>query len=186
MATLVADLLTEIYRRTRDPNRTATPEALGIQFLSQAQEVLNVYLKSTLDTVTFTLSANRLLYQLSTEMPDCARVEAVRVGTRDLVELPWTQLWQLDKQWFRRIDSANLLQHWARVGRDMLVVYPGPLTAMDVSIVCTPFLGPLTALTDEILLRHEFFPMLLDLTEALFLLRLRIIAGGSASMVNGA
>lgn len=175
MAT-VDDLLTELYRRTRDPSRSATPENLGIQLLSLAQQVVNIGTKSQLQTLPFTLTQSRLLYQISVEIPDCARLEAIRLDTQDLTEVPWRDLWCIDHLWFRKIVPSLGAQrgHWAKIGRDLFAVYPGPTVDTDVHLIYTPILGTLVSLTDPITIRNEFFPLLLDLTEAMFLFRLRM------------
>jgi hypothetical protein len=104
-------------------------------------------------------------------------MEAIRIGTQDLTELPdWRDLFHIDHLWFRRIVPSIGTQrvHWAKIGRDMFVVYPGPTVATDVTLVYTPYLADLAFTTDTITIRNEFFPLLLDLTEALFLFRLRL------------
>lgn len=186
MAT-VDDILDEIYRRTRDPDRVATPEALGIEFVNQAQRAVNLAVRSQVAVASLTLPTGQLIYQIS-NMPalnSAARIEGVRIKnadtddrpTRDLVEVSWQGLWQINAHWFR---ATGPLSHWARIGRDMFAVYPGPAVDTPVYIVNTTITAALTTVTDTIVLRNEFFPFLLDLTEALFLLRLRLIGSSSA------
>lgn len=188
MAT-VDDILTEIYRRTRDPDRVATPEALGIQLLSEAQNAVNLAVKSQVSNTTITLNSHRLLYKISEMVLNipCARLEAVRIKvnpdfaeiSKDLVEVPWQDLWRIDLHWFRTVGEPK---HWAKIGRDLFVIYPGPTEDRLAAVAFTHFIGPLTALDEDISLRTEFFPLLLDLTEALFLLRLRLVGAASSAL----
>lgn len=164
------DLLTELYRRTRDPDRVATPEALALDLLGRAQQACNLFTRSTIETADFTLKESRLLYSISIELPACARLEGVRIGTKDLTEVPWTSIKQIDHHWFR---TTGPLAHWAKVGRDLWAIYPGPEADTGVTMVYTKMLDPFADTTEDITIRSEFFPLLLDLTEALMLIYLR-------------
>jgi hypothetical protein len=90
--------------------------------------------------------------------------------------VPWTEFWRIRHTWFRATGDAP--QHWAKIGRNLFVVYPAPLTSLVVEITYVAILDTVTRLTDAILLRNEFLPLLLDLVEALFLFRLRYFGEG--------
>lgn len=171
------DILVEVYRICRDPGRTGTTEAVALKMLSHAQRAINIFSRSVVSSVSLTTTAANAIYPVPVTL---GRVDLVRDGTKDLPRLTMPQLWSRDKDWPSVVGTAFVA--WARLGRGLIAVIPPKAAGSTVTLVGPTNLPDLAAITTPLLVRDDQLENLVELTEAMFTLRLRLFPAFQAVM----
>ena len=166
-------LLDVLARRVRDPGNIAHPRDFARDVLSRCQQALNAGLGFVTREDTLILDAvTPQVYNLTAKLPNAIRLLAIREGTRQLAKVGWMMLGAVDSRWPLRVGAT--FTAWSLIGRDRLLLYPsvsqtgGRETMTVVSVGLTT---ALTADTTELQLPNHTHTLLLDLAEAVLLLR---------------
>ena len=173
MPNTAATLLDILARRVRDPSNVAHPRDFARDVLSRCQRVLNASLELVTREDTLVLAAGTpQVYNVTATLPNAIRLVAIREGTRQLARVDWAMLGAADPGWPLRL--ADSFVAWSLVGRDRLLLYPGvPQTGgrETVTVVSVGLTTVLSADTTELQLPNHTHTLLLDLAEAVLLLR---------------
>lgn len=165
-------LIDEVARRLRDTTNTAYPRATVLNVLNRVQDALNVRLGLVHATATFS-TGNQALYLTSAIATNYAYpVQMFDVSGRELDLVPFDRLTQQDDRWLRT--EGTRPEFYAPIGRELLAIGPIPRTPMTLTL---RYIKHPTALVDAAAplwdLPDEHKPLLLDLAEAVLLLRAR-------------
>lgn len=165
-------LITEVARRLRDTTNTAYPRATILNAINRVQDAMNVRLGLVHASTTF-VTSNTALYSTSAIATDYAYpVQMYDQNQRELNLLAFERLTQQDEEWLRSF--GNRPEFYAPIGRELLAVSPIPYVPMTLTL---RYVKHPTALADAGAplwdLPDEHKPLLLDLVEALMLLRAR-------------
>jgi len=171
-------LITELGRRLRDPANFAHSSAVLTRFLDHTQRLVNYHFSLILNTTAFIPSARRTLYLNSAISANIAHIETVRQGGRELFEVPWHSLVHNDPKWYRAVGKRY--EMFARVGNDMVVIYPSLATPLSVDVVYTRNPAALTGAPGDVTVPNEYVTIVSDMTEVLALLRGRRLAEANA------
>ena len=165
-----------VLRRARDAGAIGTTRAEARLLLSIAHRLYVAKERLVLDQATFTTSPRRLVYDLAELTSDitnapiqCVHVDAMLLGSRVLPRTTWTSLVQTDRRWLRRMGGSPVL--WAPYGRDHVILYPGTAATTTVVLRYVPLATALATDDDIFAVREDRLPAILDLAEALLLLR---------------
>lgn len=162
-------LVTQLGRKLRDPTNFAHSSAVLTRFLDHAQRLINYHFSLIINTTAFTPSAGRTLYQNSAVSANIARIEMIRQGGRNLIEVPWHSLVHNSERWYR--GQGQRYDLFARIGNDMFVLLPALAVPQEVDVVYTRNTAALTGLAGDITIPDEYVPLLEDFVETLALLR---------------
>lgn len=169
---VAGDLVSDLARRVRDPQNTAHTRATVRDILDRAQVLLVRYYGVLIRERVFTHTVSRCLYEL--DPADTLRILDIFLDTTEkrLFPVQWPQLFhQAGPLWWRTTVDGDPTT-WAYVGTKHFVIWPAPFdTAVDVIIREQHRPAALTADTVTIELPDEHVPALMDLAEALILLR---------------
>lgn len=165
-------LIDEVARRMRDTSNTAYPRATVLNILNRVQDAINVRLGLVHATATFATS-NTALYSTSTIASNYAYpVQMFDAEGRELDLVPFDRLTQQDDRWLRL--RGQRPEFFSPIGRELLAVGPVPFSASTLTL---RYIKHPTALADAGAplwdLPDEHKPLLLDLVEAVLLLRAR-------------
>jgi len=168
-------LVTKVATRARDASNIVHSRATVVAVMSQAQRVVNTRLRSFVKTATVTPVARKVLYQPADIAADALFPIAIRAGVRDLSQVCWMGLVANDSRWLRSAGSEP--QVFATIGRSIFAVVPAYTgIPQDLTIVYVPALDDLIDLAADFpVIADEHVPMMLDLTEALLLMRARVL-----------
>lgn len=170
MAT-AGQLVSEVLRRTRDEQASATSRATVRDLLDRSQVLLVRHYSAIIQQRTFTSTANQLVYDVDASA--VLRIVDVYIANVRLSPVRWPSLFaQEGPLWWRRIATTRP-RVWAHLGTRHFIMYPASIATFTVTIreVIRPI--ALSADSVDVELPSEFHPALLDLTEALVLLRRR-------------
>ena len=162
-----------ISRRVRDPNNTATPRADVLTIIDHVQRAFAVMFDIVVDSASFNTSANQLVYQLSSVLPEAAKMLYLYDGDRQLTFVPYPQLQTIDGGWFRRIGQQH--QAWSMVGRDQLIVYPATVTVTSLTATYVKITDTLASEASPVEIAEDELPLLFDFAELLLLAKSRQI-----------
>lgn len=172
---LGAPLVTTILDRARDPQGIATTRAQCLSLASTCQQVTNGAVGDVIVSASLTLQPRTLIYQLSTYIPDCLKVQTVRdLSNRELswIEGGVNELAQINLSWIFQV--ANQPRCWTTAGRDLLILYPGVNTLTTVTVVYTQITPALlNENNDSTVVANETDYAVMTLTELLLLLKAR-------------
>jgi hypothetical protein len=171
------DILIEVYRICRDPGRTGTTEAVALKMLSHAQRAVNLFSRSYVTSYTLATVGGQAIYNTPANL---GRVDLVRDGTKDIPRLTMPQLWSRDKDWPSASGSGFVA--WARLGRGLVAIIPTKVAGSTVTLIGPANLADLTTINDTLLVRDDQMENLVELTEAMFTLRLRLFPAFQAVM----
>lgn len=173
MAQSVGTLSRQVSTRARDPLQTGTASADVINLLSFSQQVVNGIMNDVTGTAPLTLQPNQVIYQLSNIINVAVRVLAIRDASgRDLQPFDdFAGLCQVNTGWPSAVSDAP--RSYALCGRDLLIIYPGVKTAQTLTVIFGALTFPLLVPTDTTQVTNDDDDALLDLTEALLLLKAR-------------
>lgn len=139
--------------------------------LSHCQRLINARLRRVLITNALTVHAIRLLYPVDSELPDALRIESVRYNGRDLDRVLWPTLGHMSFNWFREVGAQP--ETFSQLGHNLLVIHPALLENNSVDVIATKLTTALAADTDPVDLPDEDLPNVMDLAEAVLMLRER-------------
>ena len=180
MSALLSTAISDILARVRDPSATAHSRALVRELLSEAQRLVNGGLRSVIDSASLTTSAGRQVYAIEAALGSALRITGVRDAGRDLVPVDWRCLDMARRDWWRRVAPQH--QVFSLVGRDLLLLHPAKDADSTVTVFYVKKTAAFTAETDRTELPDGGDPALLDLVEALLLLRGRRLDALGAPM----
>ena len=163
----VSELLSALSLRLRGP---AHSEVLMKAILTHCQRIVNSHIRTVLKTDTLSTNPHQQVYSMAL-MPDALRVESVQEGNRDLAPIMWDSLGEMDRKWFRRV--ASRFETFSKIGRNVLVINPAKPEASSVSVISTKLTAALSVPTDVVELDDQDLLPVLDLAEAVLLVRER-------------
>lgn len=165
------ELVDEVLRRVRDPQGTANPRATVRNLLDRAQ-VLFVRATTTLIIETpVTAFADQLLYTIDPQQ--VLRILDIFNADRRLWPVRWPQMFnQLGPLWWRQVSTSGPTV-WCPLSTIHYAIYPG--FEADDTLTLRVQQRPATLDTDDVPMDipNEFYPRVVDFTEALVLLRQR-------------
>lgn len=182
MAEVAGTLIDSVLERIRDDIGVGTSRTLTRTTLSSAQRFVNAWLRNVFSTVTLTTYPHQQLYATTAGgLEGLTRIEAVRDGDRNLQRIDdWRELSHISTGWFRDVSDQH--EVWSMLGRGVLIVYPAKTTTSSVDVIGSKLT---TALSTEMVatdIQDDRLQTLLDLTEAVLLLRGRNLPVAAAKI----
>lgn len=176
----VAELQQQLALRIRGETSGATYSTeLGRRILSLGQQVLSIGSKLVITSGTLPVEKQRQIFPIRDYLADVGQVLAVRDGNRDLDFMTnWRELLYSDRSWFRRIGPKH--KSFALVGHDLIIVHPARPINTTLTVVYSKLTTEFTSEGDTVELPDDDTPKLLELAEALLLLRERRLDSISA------
>jgi hypothetical protein len=171
------DVLVEVFRITRDPGRTGTTPEVALKMLSHAHRAINIFSRSHVSSVVLPTVGSQPIYLVPSTL---GRVDLIRDGTKDIPRLTMPQLWSRDKGWPSSVGTSFVA--WARLGRGLIAIIPVKAAGSTVTLVGPTNFADLTDIGDALLVRDDQMENLVELTEAMFTLRLRLFPAFQAVM----
>ena len=169
---VVGPLVTELLKRIRDPEGLGTTRTFARKILGYAQQLVNGAVSSRIEVREVATEPRRLIYKLTDLAPNAIKVLKVTDGERDVTKLSsWKQLAHIDRQWSRRLSTR--FQAFAMIGNDLIVIYPAKPEASTVRLRYSVATDLFTQDADVLCIQDEYVPLLLDVAEAILLLRKR-------------
>lgn len=177
-------LVTQLARRVRDTTNFAHARTFLLETLNRCNRALNAAIQAEIDTTLIVSVPGRVLYRIPDDFSGATnilRVIGVRdLAGRDLQNIDFDQLVENDPEWLHRTGARPEL--FARVGRDLLVVYPAQTAPAELLVAVY------VQLPDDLLddsgetpsVPFERASILLDLAEVVVYLRGRIFLPESA------
>lgn len=169
----LAALIDSISRRVRDASNTAHSRALIQDTITRCASAINTRQEYILDNVTLTVAtAHKALYRVEAELGSLSRITEVAVYDDALEEVdPWRDLWKHSPTWLT--DTSDVPLAWAAIGRDLIGIWPAPVSNIPVTFTGVRGTFQATLETEETGLREEDDDIVKELTQALILLRQR-------------
>lgn len=171
MAETAGNLTSELLIRVRDPQGSIRNRVFARDILDRCQKIINASQALVIASQSFALEQSRLVYDVSGTITDLVEVRAVRWQDRDLDETTLTELKGYSRTWFR--DTADDPLAFARVGRDLLIIYPAPNAVINVDVIYTKLTTDFTAESIAIELSADNVDIMLDLAEIILLMQQR-------------
>ena len=172
MAQTAATLLDIVALRVRDPSNTAHSRSTVLGLLSDAQRLVNGIAEEVVATATLTVPPYRTILPVEENLATCLRLTGMRDESgRSLTPVPWRALAHANRAWWRA--TASRSRCWSTIGRDLVVVTPA---APDTQTLTAVFVTKTTALATEATVTevtNATDAAIMDLTEALLLLKSR-------------
>src|SRR5262245_36284584 len=182
MAEECGPLIDVLLQRTRDPQGTANTRLFVRTILSMAQQLTNAGIKAIIDELPLVTEPMRQVYPIKDLLPVSANIVAVREEGRDLKEVDWRTLAQVDRQWPRRTGSR--FETYSLVGRDLLIVHPALPETSHVDVHYAILTAELTSESTRTELHDDFVPVVLDLAETVLLMRGRQFDQANAALLR--
>lgn len=144
-----------------------------LRLISKVQQIVNAGTGLVRETTTLQTRRYMQMYDVRDDLPNQVSMRAVRDnGTYDTEHmLSWKELMFRNRRWFRRISSR--FESFAMLGTDLLLIHPGKAQDDVATVVYTKLTVPLAVLSDAIELPVERTALVVDIVEALLLLRER-------------
>ncbi len=162
-------LINELAVRLRDPSNVAYPRATVLNVLNYVQYAVNVRLGLVHNTATLT-TGNQALYATTSFATDYIYpVQIFDANNEEIDLVPYTTLVHQDRDWLRAQGNRVLIA--APIGRELLALTPIPYQPQTLTI---RYVKKPKALADDAGTADwpdEYKPLVLDLAEALLLLR---------------
>jgi hypothetical protein len=171
MGTLAGNaLIDELSRRLRDLTSTGYPRADILDIVNRTQRAINARL-GLVHTSTAFSTGETPLYSVDAIATNIVRVVDVRDDDRPLQRVPWPQLVHQDSKWIRLRGTPEV---WSPIGRTMIAVIPTPYITRSLTAVSIKMTSNLADAGAPLLdIPDDFKPILLDLAEAVLLVRAR-------------
>jgi hypothetical protein len=138
-----------------------------LRILSECQRCLNYQVAAVLDEVLITTVPGQVFYPIEANAPTIQRILSIKDGTRDLDEVPWKSLVELDVEVLNEVEAQH--SRYALVGRDLVVIHPQTNLANTLTLVGVKVCVALTTETQVLELRDDFVPRLLAYVEGVLL-----------------
>lgn len=169
----IGDAIDSISRRVRDASNTAHTRAFIRDIYTRCASVINTRQEYILDNITrSTATGGKALYVVETEIGTFSRITEVEANGQALEEVdPWRNLWKLSPSWLT--DTATAPLAWAAIGRDLLAIWPAPVSNVVLTFTGVRGTFQSSAETEETGLREEDDDIVRELATALILLRQR-------------
>lgn len=168
-------LVNTILDRARDPQGIATSQQICFSLASTAQQVVNGSTGDVIVSNPLYVQPRTPIYQLSAFFTDLVDVKTVQdTSGRDLspIEGGADELAAISYTWIADIGQPRA---WAKIGKDLLVIYPSPpISSIQVNVFYTrliPVMGSLVS--DTTTVPNETDYAVMTLTEILLLLKAR-------------
>lgn len=169
-----AGVLTDnLLRRLRDPSAIGLQREFVRRVLSHSQRLVNASERKCKETLTFETQPLQQFYKIQENFSHAIRIEFIRENERDLRKTDIRALAQIDTQWFRR--TAIRFEHFALVGRDLLVIYPAKRIVSSVDVVYTKLTDALDEDAAEIEIPDDDMVQASDLAQIILLCKMRKI-----------
>ena len=181
MATISTQaIITEVGNRLRDPSNFAHPRATVLDILSRVQRCLSIGLRLKITSASFAPTARRCLYEITEIASDIGRIVGVRDLGRDLAEVPFAALGDNDTDWLRR--EGPQPEVFSTIGRDLVVLTPFQRASPPTLVVFYTMqtVALVDGAADFPVIPDDYVPLLMDITEAILLMRGRIFTPESA------
>lgn len=173
-------LVDALLRRLRDSGGVATSRLLAREWLTHAQRFVNAATREVLATYPLTTQVDQCAYTLFGDVTTGVRIEAIRAGNRDVKQIDWRALPQIDLDWFRARGPRH--EVFAPFGRDVFFVWPALDETASLDVVVTKLTDTLTVDSVEIEVANDTAPAVLDLAETIACIRLRKFEAGLAAL----
>lgn len=166
----VGDIVDILRQRVRGH---ATDTAGWTVLVQYAQKMVGLGTRQLLTSVALQTYATQAIYNITGMVPNQGLVVAVRDDGRDLVPLmDWEHIGGADRHWLRTFAEHH--EVWAMVGRDVLCLYPAKPVHGTVELVYVQVAPDIASYPqDAMVLPEDYDTMILDMAEALGLLRER-------------
>lgn len=171
MAITAGTLIDSVSRRVRDANNTAHSRTFVLDLIDRLQVILNAKQAYVFTDTVYTATKNKALYTVETDLGSTIEVHEVSSQGRELDEVNWRNLHRLSPTWLD--DRSDTPLHWAKIGRDLVAIYPAPNWNVPITFTGSKITTPLTAETIQVELRDEDSDLLREMTTALLLTRQR-------------
>ena len=144
-----------------------------LRLISKVQQVVNAGTGLVRETTELTTHPYMQVYDIRFDLPNQVEMRAVRdSATYDAERLNgWHELMYRDRRWFRQIGSR--FETFSMLGNDILLIHPGKVFEDSATCVYTKLTAELHELSDQIEIPAERTPLIVDIAEALLLLRER-------------
>ena len=164
------ELVQKLDERVRGQAHNST---LMLRVISKVQQIVNAGMGVVRETATLSTLPYMQLYDIRDSLPNQAGVRAVLDnGVYDAERLQtWRELLYWDRRWFRRV--AQRFESFITMGYDLLIVHPGKVIDSTATVVYTKLTLPLAVLSDPVEMPAEQVAIIVDVAEALLLLRER-------------
>lgn len=185
--TTTAVFIDQLAQRLRDYPTTAGLRHLAhtrvniLDVLNRVHRAVNAGLGLKLKTVDLVMTVGQTLYPVTAIATDIVRIVSVRDDARKLQEVPWNHIVHQDSEWFRRTGESQ--EVFARIGRDMFVIYPAPRRALTLTFTYVKLCSALIDGASMAELPEEYMDLVVDLTEAILLLRGRVLTPNALEAV---
>ena len=164
---IASDLIDEILARVRDPNAQMFARVDVLRILSECQRCLNYQVAAVIDEVALATVPGQVFYPIAASAPTIQRVLSVKLGTRDLDEVPWKSLMELDVEVLNEVAPQH--ERYALAGRDLLVIHPQTNVASALTLIGVKVCDVLATEAQTLELRDDFVPKLLEYVELVLL-----------------
>lgn len=170
----VAQLITQVLERVRDPNGTAHTRIFVREILTECQRLVNADSRAVLGEADVTVEGDTPFLQVTNLLgTSCIRIETIRDGVRDLTKAPsWRSIAQIDRRFLKR--TGGIVDVWTPIGPMLVLLYPAPDHPTVLTCIYTKLT---TAFTDETIgveLPDPLVPAMLNLAEQILLCRQRL------------
>lgn len=178
-----------LMRRVRQEGGLAVEPNFALKMYSYCEQIINTHTQRVTTSGTLTVPIQRLLfnYRDATEaFPDAIDIISIRQNSRRIEKCDnLSQFAAYDIDWFRKIDGTRI-EAWHQIGRDILILYPGLVTASSVVVEYVKLLTLRTNFTLEYNidsdLPSEDIELALKLAEIVLLARFRQIQSAANSI----
>lgn len=181
MAAVTGELVDRVLLRARDPGGLSHPRSLVRRLLTDVQRLLNARFGLVVDTATLTTTPWVQWYPITALAPSAARLLTVRDQDRDLARAQVDDFWWEDRSYGFRAPGGRHVA-WSAFGRDFICLYPGVDSAVALTLVYAKLTNELTDDSITIEIPDDYHLTLLDIVEALLLLRQRHFSHAKAIM----
>ena len=181
MAEAIADILSALLIRLRDPGGASTSRALATDILARSQQYYNESLRLKLTSTSFATLPWVQLYPLTDDL-GLLSVSHITHQNRDLFHVTVQDLHSIDRTWHRA--SSSRYECFVPLGFTHVLLWPARPVADTVTLIGPTKTVALTSETQTLELSQERTPLLIQLTELILLNRLQDDTAFNAVMRN--
>ncbi len=134
MTRYVGPTVETLLKRVREQGGIAVDENFATEIVSTCQRIVNIKFRSVIETSLMATKAEKLVYWIRTELPNCIDIITVSEEGRALHECKQlNELGAYDTDWFRKVDGTRF-EAWHQMARDLFILYPGKAAISSVSV----------------------------------------------------